>query len=77
MSIIVKQEPTKFHPVTIVIDDVRTLNLIRYALNTFEGANDRYSLAGHINCINDYSDADFVLNELDSLNKELYLLCRD
>lgn len=76
MSISVKQEPTKFQPVAIVIDDVRTLNLIRHALDNFVGNVERGEIAGYINTLNKYSDADFALDEIKSLNQELFTICK-
>lgn len=76
MSITVTQENKAFQPVTIVIDDVRTLNLIRFALDNFVGNSERGEIAGYINTIEKYSDADFALYEIKSLNQELFTICK-
>lgn len=77
MSISVTQENKAFQPVTIVIDDARTLNLIRHALDIFIGTSERGEIAGYVNTIEKYSDADFALDEIKSLNQELFIICRD
>lgn len=77
MSITVTQEKVKFKPVTIVIDDVRTLNLLRFAVDTFIGNNvSTNEIAGYINTINEHRDAHFSLDELKALNQELFTICK-
>ena len=77
MSISVTQEEAKFRPVTIVIDDVRTANLLRFAVDTFIGNNvSTDEIAGYINAINDHRDAHFSLDELKALNQELFTICK-
>lgn len=73
----VTQENKGFQPVTIVIDDVRTLNLIRFALDAFAGNNEEGYIAGHIRSINDYPDAEFALDEIKCLHNTLLTICKD
>lgn len=76
MSISVRQEEAKFRPVTIVVDDVRTANLLRFVLNE---SLQQYSAMEFDSCvsnINGYADAVVARDELVQLHKSLQEICK-
>ena len=75
MSISVTQEEAKFNPVTIVIDDVRTVNLLRVALREFFFINEDANLDGNVNSLDNYGDAKFAYDELKELSNRLVPVC--
>jgi hypothetical protein len=75
MSITVTQEEAKFRPVTIVIDDVRTLNALRYAIETFYHDMRTQSIVGSIYTIDTTEDYDVARHDLWNIHKELEIIC--
>lgn len=73
MSISVTE--AKFRPVTIVIDDVRTANLLRVALREFFFINEDANLDGNVNSLDNYGDAKFAYEELKELSDRLVSVC--
>lgn len=77
MSISVTQEVEKFRPVTIVIDDVRTANLLRYVLDNFYNHSPSAStLVANVYKID--TDDDFVdaMKDFKTIYMALERLCK-
>jgi len=76
MTIKVTQEEAKFCPVTIVIDDGRTANLLKHCigicLNTFDASD----VKGIVCTIETQQDYDESRNELKSLKLGLEDICK-
>lgn len=75
MSMVI-QEAIKFRPVSIIIDDVRTLNLIRFALDEFYQMNGTGDIENKINTINNYKDALDSMKELQDIVAVLEEICK-
>jgi hypothetical protein len=75
MSITITQEDVKFRPVTIVIDDEGTANLLRFILeqNIYDYSVDR--IQGIVYKIELDSDAEVALQDMKKLTQYLVSIC--
>jgi hypothetical protein len=76
MSIKVIQEKPKFLPVTIVIDDERTVNLLRFMLYEMLSQNAAVNFEGCVSNINSFADACHARKEIECMHKELLIICQ-
>lgn len=60
---------------TIVIDDLRTANLLWVALREFFSINEDANLDDNVNSLDNYGDAKFVYDELKELSNRLVPVC--
>lgn len=65
MSITVTQEEAKWQPVTIIIDDERTANMLRYLLDNFcNYPPPSSSIVGNVYKIDNTEDLDASVNDM-------------
>lgn len=78
MSISVTQEEAKFRPVTIIIDDERTANMLRYAIDNFCNYPPDFSaMLGNIYMIENVKDVEDSLKDLRVVYQSLERLILD
>ena len=75
MSITITQEDVKFRPVTIVIDDERTANLLRFILENHIQDYSVDAIQGAVYKLDFNSDAEVALQDVKKLAKSLDSIC--
>ena len=76
MSISVTQEEAKFRPVTIVIDDEQTVNLLRYAIQEYYGTMRDTAIIGNVWTINTMDDYLAARSNIASIHNHLEKICK-
>jgi hypothetical protein len=76
MSITITQEKSKFLPITIIIDDERTANLLRFMLYEMLAQNSAINFDGCVSSINSFTDACRARGEIEEIHKELVKICK-
>ena len=75
MTSTVVQEPIKFRPVIITIDDERTVNLLRYILEDNVYKYQAYEVEGAVCTLDTRLDANFALAEIADIVNSLMQIC--
>ena len=76
MSITVTQEKIKFQPVTIVIDDEHTVNLLRYTIQEYYGTMRDTAIIGNVWTINTLEDYLSARSNIASIHNNLEQICK-
>jgi hypothetical protein len=76
MTISITQQEKQFQPVTIIIDDERTANLLRYCIDTCLNDFDASDVKGIVFTIDTQQDYDESRNELTWLKHGLENICK-
>ena len=76
MSISVTQEEAKFRPVTIVIDDEHTVNMLRYAIQEYYGTMRDTAIIGNVCTINTMDDYLTARSNIASIHYHLEQICK-
>jgi len=76
MSISVTQEESKWKPVTIVIDDEQTVNMLRYAIQEYYGTMRDTAIIGNVWTINTMDDYLAARSNIASIHNHLEQICK-
>lgn len=75
MTSTVVQEPIKFRPVIITIDDERTVNLLRYILEDNVCKYPAFEIENEVYALDTRLDANFALAEITDIVNSLTQIC--